>query len=92
VTARWPSRSSLLIALATGLLAAAFLWPRTRVMTWTAYAPGPPYTEVHLGPLGPWRNVVGLTTSYMLALSAGALITGLVLSISLIRKERDRQR
>jgi hypothetical protein len=34
--------------------------------------------------------VVGLTTSYTFALSAGALIAGLVLSISLIPKVRDR--
>jgi hypothetical protein len=87
-----PSRSSLLTALATGLLASVFLWPRTRITPWTAYAPGPPYTEVHLGTLSPWRNVVGLTTSYTLALSAGALIAGLVLSISLIPKVRHRQR
>jgi hypothetical protein len=36
--------------------------------------------------------VVGLTTSYTLALSAGVLITGLVLMISLIPKARHRQR
>jgi hypothetical protein len=90
VTARWSTRSSLLAALVTGPLAAAFLWPRTRITPWTAYAPGPPYTEVHLGSPGPWRNVVGLTTSYTFALSAGALIAGLVLSISLIPKVRDR--
>jgi hypothetical protein len=92
VAAHWPSRSSLLAALATGLLALAFLWPRTRLTPWTAYPPGPPYAEVHLGTPGPWRNVVGLTTSYTLALSAGALIAGLVLSISLIPKVRHRQR
>jgi hypothetical protein len=86
------SRSSLLAALATGLLAAAFLWPRTRITPWTAYAPGPPYTEVHLGPSGPWRNVVGLTTSYTLALAVGAVMAGLVLSISLIPELRHRQR
>ena len=90
--ARWPSRNSLLAALATGLLASAFLWPRTRMTPWTAYAPGPPYTEVHLGTPGPWQNVAGLTTSYTFALSAGALIAGLVLSISLIPKVRHRQR
>jgi hypothetical protein len=91
VAAHRPSRSSLLAALATGLLALVFLWPRTRITPWTAYAPGPPYTEVHLGTPGTWRNVVGLTTSYTLALSAGALIAGLVLSISLIPKARHRQ-
>jgi hypothetical protein len=91
VRARWPSRNSLLAALATGLLASAFLWPRTRITPWTAYAPGPPYTEVHLGAPGPWRNVVGLTTSYTLALSAGLLIASSVLSISLIPKVRPRQ-
>jgi hypothetical protein len=36
--------------------------------------------------------VVGLTTSYTLALSAGALIAGLVLSINLIPIARHRQR
>jgi hypothetical protein len=92
VAAHRPSRSSLLAALATGLLASASVWPRTRITPWTAYAPGPPYTEVHLGSPGPWRNVVGLTTSYTLALSAGVLITGLVLTISLIPKARHRQR
>jgi hypothetical protein len=92
VAAHRPSRSSLLAALVTGLLASAFLWPRTRITPWTAYAPGPPYTEVHLGAPGPWRNVVGLTTSYTLALSAGVLIAGLVFSISLIPKKRRRQR
>jgi ABC-type Fe3+ transport system permease subunit len=91
VPARRPSRSSLLAALATGLLAAAFLWPRTRLRGWTAYAPGPPWTEVHLGPR-PWKNVVGLTTSYPLALFVGALVASLVLSISLIGKVRHRQR
>jgi hypothetical protein len=50
------------------------------------------YTEVHLGTPGPWQNVAGLTTSYTFALSAGALIAGLVLSISLIPKVRHRQR
>jgi hypothetical protein len=57
----------------------------------TAYAPGPPWTEVHWGPPGPWKNVVGLTTSYTLALAVGALMAGLVLSISLIPKDRHRQ-
>jgi hypothetical protein len=92
VRAHRASRSSLLTALGTGLLAAAFLWPRTRPGTWTAYAPGPPWTEVHRGPPGPWRNVIGLTTSYPLALSAGALLAGLVLAISLIPKAGHRQR
>jgi hypothetical protein len=87
-----PSGSSILAALRTGPLAAAFLWPRTPITRWTAYAPGPPYTEVHLGPPGPWRNVVVPTTSYMFALSVGAVITGLVLSISLIPELRHRQR
>ena len=82
-------RSSLLAALATGLLASAFLWPRTRLTPWTAYPPGPPYAEVHLGTPGPWRNVVGLTTN-TLALAACAIIAGLVLSISLIPKARHR--
>jgi hypothetical protein len=35
--------------------------------------------------------VVGLTTSYTLALAVGALMAGLVLSISLIPKDRHRQ-
>ena len=82
--APWPSRGSLLAAFASGLLAAAFLWPRNRIRGWTAYAPGPPWTEIHRGPPGPWRNVVGLTTSYPLALLAGVLVAGLVLSISLM--------
>lgn len=90
--AHWPSRGSLLTALATGLLAAACLWPRTRIVAWTAYAPGPPFTEVHLGPSGSWKNVVGLTTSYTLALLVGALIAGLVLSIALISTARQRHR
>ena len=89
---RRPSRSSLVAALTAGLLPAAFLWPRTRVRTGTAYAPGPPWTEVHWGPPGPWKNVIGLTTSYTLALSVGALLAGLVLSVSLIPKARHRQR
>lgn len=88
----WRSRGWVPTALATGLLAAAFLWPRTRPTAWTAYAPGPPYTELHLGPPGPWRNVVGLTTSYPLALLAGVLVAGLVLSGSLIPRVRHRQR
>jgi hypothetical protein len=88
----WRSRGSVPTALATGLLAAAFLWPRTRPTPWTAYAPGPPYTELHLGPPGPWRNVVGLSTSYLLALLAGVLVAGLVLSGSLISRVRNRQR
>jgi hypothetical protein len=92
VTAHWPSRSSLLAALATGLLAAAFLWPRTRLTPWTAYAPGPPWTEVHLGPPGPWKNMVGLTTSYPLALLAGVLVAALVLSRSPIPRLRHRRR
>ena len=90
--ARWPSRGSLIAALATGLLAVAFLWPRTQVTPWTAYAPGPPYTEIHLGPPGPWKSVVGFTTSYTFALLAGALIAGLVLSIREIPRVRHRQR
>ena len=90
--AHWPSRSSLLTALATGLLAAGFLWPRTRVRTGTAYAPGPPWTEIHWGPPGTWRNVVGLTTSYPLALLVGVLVAGLVLSSSLIPRVRRRHR
>jgi hypothetical protein len=36
--------------------------------------------------------VIGLTTSYPLALSAGALLAGLVLAISLIPKAGHRQR
>jgi hypothetical protein len=84
VAAYRPSRSSLLAALVTGLLASAFLWPRTRVRTGTAYAPGPPWTEIHWGPPGPWRNVVGLTTSYPLALLVGVVVAGLVLSIGLL--------
>ena len=92
MAAHRPSRSSLLAVLATGLLASAFLWPRTRLTPWTAYTPGPPYAEVYLGAPGPWRNVVGLTTSYTLALSAGLVIAALVLSISLIPKVRHRQR
>jgi hypothetical protein len=50
---------------------------------------------LHRGPPrnpGRWRNVLGLTTSYTLALSAGARIAGLVLSINLIPKARHRQR
>ena len=86
------SRSSLLAALVTGLLVAAFLWPRTRLTPWTAYTPGPPHTELHVGPPGPWRNVVGLTTSYPLALLAGVLVGGLVLSTSLIPRVRHRRR
>jgi hypothetical protein len=89
---RRPLRSSLLAALATGLLAAAFLWPRSRITPWTAYAPGPPYTEVHLGPPGPWRNVVGLTTSYPLALLVGVLVAGLVVFISLMPNGRPMKR
>ena len=89
--AHWPSRSSLLTALVAGLLAAGFLWPRTRVRTWTAYAPGPPWTEVHPGPPGPWQNVVGLTTSYAFALLLGVLVAGLVTAISLVPKIRHRQ-
>ena len=92
MSARWPSRGSLLAALVTGLLAAAFLWPRTRTGSWTAYAPGPPSTELHLGSLGPWRNVLGLPTSYLLALLVGALAAGLVLSVSLISQARQRHR
>jgi hypothetical protein len=87
-----PWRGSLLTALASGLLAAAFLWPRSRLTPWTAYTPGPPYTEVHLGTPGPWKNVVGLRTSYMFALLAGVLVAGFVLSISLIPKGRHRHR
>jgi hypothetical protein len=87
-----PPRSSSLTALATGLLAAAFLWPRTRLTPWTAYAPGPPYTEVHLGTPGPWKNMIGLTTSYPWALLAGVLVAGLMLSGGLIPKLRHRQR
>ena len=90
--AHWASRSSLLTALGTGLLAAAFLWPRTRLTGGTAYAPGPPWTEFHPSPPGPWTNAIGLTTSYTLALSVGALLAGLVLSISLISKAGHRQR
>jgi hypothetical protein len=59
VRAPWQSRSLLRTALATGLLAAAFLWPRTRITPWTAYAPGPPYTEVHLGTPGVQRTTTG---------------------------------
>jgi hypothetical protein len=92
VRAPWSSRSSLLTALATGLLAAGFLWPRSRTTPWTAYAPGPPWTEMHLGPPDPWRNVVGLTTSYTLALLVGVLAAGLVLLISLIPRVRRRHR
>jgi hypothetical protein len=92
VRAPWRSRSSFLTAFATGLLAAAFLWPRTRITPWTAYAPGPPYTELHLGPPGPWKNVVGLTTSYPSALLAGVLVAGSVLSRSLIPRVRHRRR
>ena len=83
--ARWPWRNSLFAALVTGGAVAVFLWPRTRVTPWTAYPPGPPYTEAYLGPPGPWRNMVGLTTSYPLALAVGALIAGIVLSINLAR-------
>jgi hypothetical protein len=92
VRAHRPSRGSLPTALATGLLASAFLWPRTRIIAWTAYAPGPPFTELQLGPPGPWRNVVGLTTSYTFALLVGALTAGAVLSVSVISKARHRQR
>jgi hypothetical protein len=52
---------------------------------------GHPWTEVHLGPPGPWTNVVGLTTGYTLAVSVGALLAGLVLAISLISKADRRQ-
>jgi hypothetical protein len=92
VSAHRLSRGSLLASLATGLLAAAFLWPRTRIVAWTAYAPGPPFTEVHLGPPGPWKNVVGLTTSYPLALLVGVLIASLVLSIALLSTVRQGHR
>jgi len=85
-------RSSLLTALATGLLTAAFLWPRTRIRPWTAYAPGPPHTDLHVGPPGPWRNVVGLNTSYLLALAAGVAVASLVLSTSLVPRARHRRR
>jgi hypothetical protein len=87
-----PWRGSLLTALASGLLAAAFLWPRSRLTPWTAYTPGPPYTAVHLGTPGPWKNVVGLRTSCTFALLAGVLVAGFVLSISLIPKRRHRHR
>jgi hypothetical protein len=48
--------------------------------------------EVQLGAPAPWRNVVGLTTSYTVALLVGALIAGLVLSIALISTARHRHR
>ena len=89
--APWPSPGSLANALATGLLVVAFLWPRTRVVPWTAYPPGPPHTAVYLG-RSYWFNMVGLRTSYTIALLVGALIAVLVLSISLIPKLRHRHR
>lgn len=65
---------------------------RTRLTPWTAYAPGPPPTDLHVGPPGPWKNVVGLNTSYPLALLAGVVVASLVLSTSLIPRARHRRR
>ena len=82
-----PSRGSLGAALAAGVLTAAFLWPRTRAAeTWTSYSPGPPSQALHLGPPFHWENMVGLTTSYAIALLAGAALAGAVIAMSMIHK------
>ena len=74
-----PARAA--TAFAGGLLAAAFLWPRTRLTAWTAYAPGPPFTNPHLGEPH-WVNTIGLTTTYPLALLAGLVVTGALLLLT----------
>lgn len=71
-------RPRVALAFAAGLLVTALLWPRTRITAWTAYAPGPPFAELHLSE-SRWVSTVGLPTTYPLALFAGLVVGAITL-------------